>query len=423
MLTLLSINNYFYRRGGSEAVFFDHNELFASQGWNIIPFAMQHPNNLESSWSKYFVEQLDIEQSGGITNKFIKASKSIYSLEAKRKIGQLIDKTNPSLAHGHNIYHHLSPSILGAIKSAGIPVILTLHDLKIACPAYKMMTHDGVCERCRGGRLDQVIWNRCIHGSVSLSGVVFLEAVLHRLLRSYHRHVDTFIVPSQFFIDKFVEWGWNKNQFRYVPNFVSSEEIQPDFEVGNSFVYFGRLAAEKGVATLIRAAEEAKVHLKIVGSGPMENELRKLAESSAVNTEFVGYHSGEALYDIVRKARAVVLPSEWYENAPISILEAYAMGKPVIGAAIGGIPEMIIEHQTGLTFQSGSVESLVEALSTMAKKSDGAISTMGRACREYVERQFSKTAYYQRCLSVYGEFASIDSDKLHCDIIQGKSCI
>jgi glycosyltransferase involved in cell wall biosynthesis len=400
MPALLSINNYHYRRGGAESVFLDHNELFTERGWEVIPFAMQHPSNLESKWQDYFVDEIEFGESYGIYDKLVKAGKSVYSFEARKKVKRLISETRPLLAHGHNIYHHLSPSILGAIKSEGVPVVLTLHDLKIACPAYKMMTHDGVCERCRNGRLDHVIWNRCVHNSYSASSLVFVEAVLHKLLRSYQRNVDAFIVPSKFFIKKFVEWGWDESLFRHIPNFVDTEQFKPSFKPGNHFVYFGRLSAEKGVATLIKAVRQADVYLKIVGTGPIESGLRKLAGNDG-RIDFLGYKSGQDLHDQIRSARAVVLPSEWYENAPISILESYALGKPVIGASIGGIPEMIIPGQTGYCFEHGSVDSLANVLESIMQESDGQVARMGEAARSYVEKQFSTEAYYERCLSVY----------------------
>src|SRR5690606_14766821 len=145
-------------------------------------------------------------------------------------------------AHVHNIYHHLSPSILSVLNELGVPAVMTAHDLKIACPNNKMLNARGICERCKGGRYFQVILNRCVLDSVAASAIVAMESSLHRWLRTYEKYLDRIVVPSRFFIDKFVEWGWNRDKFVHVPNFVDATRFEPCFEPGRHLVYFGRLA-------------------------------------------------------------------------------------------------------------------------------------------------------------------------------------
>jgi glycosyltransferase involved in cell wall biosynthesis len=315
----------------------------------------------------------------------------------------LLDRVRPDVAHGHNIYHHISPSILGLLKRRGIPTLLTLHDLKIACPAYTMLTHDGVCERCRGGRLQQVVLNRCIGNSTAMSLVVMLEAVVHELLGSYRRCVDRFIVPSRFYIDKLCEWGWPRPLFKHVPNFVDSRRYEPRYEPGRPFMYFGRLMRQKGPDTLIRAAAAARLPLRIAGQGPELASMQGLANDLKADVTFLGHLSGTALHDAIRGSRAVVLPSEWYENAPVSVLEAYALGKPVIGARIGGIPELVRENLTGICFESGNADSLASALHDIASRPDTEMEDMGRRARAWVEREFSPEIYRGRILAAYAE--------------------
>ena len=310
--------------------------------------------------------------------KLVRIPKVIYSFEARRKLGRLLDSSRPDVCHAHNIYHHISPSILGLLQRRGIPTVVTLHDLKIACPQYQMLAPDGICERCRGGRLHNVALHRCIKGSVWLSTVVMAEAVLHRLLGSYRRCVSIFVVPSRFYIDKFVEWGMPRSKFRHIPNFVDAQRFAPRYAPGKAFVYFGRVSREKGLATLIRSAAAARCPLLIAGTGPALEEMRALATRLAADVKFLGYLEGDALHEIIRGARATVLPSEWYENAPVSVLEAYALGKPVIGANIGGIPELIRENETGLTFTSGNEPSLTAAMRAIAERSDAQVQEMGR---------------------------------------------
>ena len=403
MSTLLAINNYYYRRGGAETVYLEHNRMFETLGWSVIPFAMKHAENLETPWSQYFVEEIEFGARYSFREKLVRIPKVIYSFEARRKLARLLATVRADVCHAHNIYHHISPSILGLLHARGIPTVLTLHDLKIACPAYNMLAHDGICERCRGGRLHNVVLHRCIKGSAGLSAVVMIEAVVHRLLGSYARCVDRYVVPSRFYIEKLCEWGMPRILFRHIPNFVDANRYRPAYTPGKAFVYFGRVSREKGLTTLVRAASAARCRLNIVGSGPQLEELRALAAGLGARVAFLGYLTGDDLHNVVRDARAVVLPSEWYENAPMSVLEAYALGKPLVGARIGGIPELIRDNETGVSFVSGDQMSLAAALRDMVGRSDREIESMGRCARRWVENAFTAAAYRDRILEAYRE--------------------
>jgi glycosyltransferase involved in cell wall biosynthesis len=403
MPTLLAINNYYYRRGGAETVYLDHNRMLEGLGWQVVPFAMRHPENLPTPWSKYFVDEIEFGQPYSFREKVARIPKVVYSFEARRKLSRLLANVQVDVCHAHNVYHHISPSILGLLRARGIPTVLTLHDLKIACPAYHMLAHDGICERCRGGRLHNVLLNRCIKGSAALSAIVMVEAVVHRLLGSYARCVDRFIVPSRFYVEKLCEWGMPRRLFNYIPNFIDTERYGPSFAAGRGFVYFGRVSPEKGLRTLVQAAADARCPLVIAGSGPQLQELRALAAELKAEVAFPGFLSGDELHTVVRDSRAVVLPSEWYENAPMSVLEAYALGKPIIGARIGGIPELVRENETGVCFTSGDRASLAAALTGMTARTDGEIEGMGRRAREWVESAFTVAAYRDRIMSAYSE--------------------
>ena len=398
---LLAINNYFYRRGGAEAVFFDHMAMFAGIGWDVVPFAMQHDENEPSPWSGYFVSEIEYGRRTGPLRKAAQAASILYSFEAQRNIGRLIEQARPSVAHAHNVYHHLSPAIFSTLKAAGIPVAMTVHDLKLACPAYKMLRDGKVCEDCKGGRVYNVLRHRCIKDSWALSGLVLVETVLHRALGLYRDKVDRLVVPSRFYIDKLVEWGWPRGMMVHIPNFVNVEDYAAAWDEGDYFVFAGRLAPEKGIATLIRAAALSGQRLMLAGTGPEEEALRRLAAETGADVTFCGYLSGDALHALIGRSRALALPSEWYENAPISVLEAYALGRPVIGAAIGGIPEMIREGETGLLSVPGDAHSLAAALAAMAAKGAAGRAAMGQAGRAWIAAEFSAAAYRERTLDLY----------------------
>ncbi|MBK9132743.1 MAG: glycosyltransferase family 4 protein [Gammaproteobacteria bacterium] len=372
-------------------------------GWRVAPFSMRHSNNIDSPWSDYFVEEIEFGSEYSLWGKIRRVPKVVYSLEARRRVRRLLDVFPADICHAHNIYHHISPSILHLIKQRGIPIVMTLHDLKLACPAYNMLANDGICERCKDGRIYNVLRHSCIKGSVTLSAVVMAETLLHRALKTFERHIDRFIVPSHFYMAKLAEWGWDKSRFLYIPNALDVETFSVDYVPGKSFVYFGRLSREKGISTLIKAASIAGVSLTIVGTGPDEHLLRKLSKDEGADVTFLGYLKGQKLHDVVRSARAVVLPSEWYENAPLSVMEAYALGKPVIGATIGGIPELIQNGITGATFESGSIRELAEILARFSCLPDSDMSNMGHAGRSWIEREFNMDQYGSRMLSLYRE--------------------
>jgi len=402
---LLSINNYFYPRGGAEVLFLEQNRLFEHAGWQVVPFAMRHPQNLPTPWADYFPDEIEFGRSYGLGTKLLHAQRVVFSLQSRRKMHDLLERVRPRIAHAHNIYHHLSPSILPTLRKAGIPVVMTVHDLKLACPAYTMMAANKPCERCRGGRIHNVAVHRCIKGSLGLSSLIMVETFVHRLLRLYDANVSRFVVPSRFVLDKLVAWGWAPDRFAHIPNFVDVERFAADRPIGDRFVYCGRLQNLKGVETLVRAAAVAKRPLTIVGSGPEERRLRTLSAELRADVEFLGHLPKEALAGVVQSARAVVVPSEVNENSPLALLEGYAAGRPVIGARIGGIPELVREEETGVLFPSGDVEALAAALDRLTSLPDMRLSEMGAAGRRWVEQDFTATRYRNRLLDLY---ASLD---------------
>lgn len=400
---LLSLNTYNYRRGGSDVVFLEHDAMFRARGWDTAVMTMHHPKNESSPWSRFFADEIEFGHEYGALKRLAMAGKVIYSGEARRKVSALLDEFPADIAHAHCIYHHLSPSVLVELKQRAIPTVMTAHDLKLACPAYKMLNRGGVCEKCRTGNLLHLVANRCIRDSLPVSTLIMLESAAHKSLRLYQRNLDRVVVPSLFYKQKLMEWGWSEQQLAYIPNYVDVAAYTPRYEPGDYFFYFGRLAMEKGVATLIRAAAHAGVKLRIAGTGPEGDALKALAAETGGDVEFLGFVSGEPLWTWVREARAIVLPSEWYENAPMSVLEAYASGKPAIGARIGGIPEMVQSEETGLLFESGNVGELADCMRRLADAPNDAVSTMGHAARHYVSATFTSQRYQDDMLALYAE--------------------
>lgn len=401
MTRLLNVNNYHYRRGGSDVVYLEHGAMLQALGFECGWFAMQHPKNDPTPWSEGFVDEIEFGHDYSLAQKIVMAAKVVWSWEARAKLARLLDRFPADIAHLHCISHHLSPAILPLLAERGVPAVLTAHDLKIACPNYKMRNRGGTCERCKDGSVLNVVRHRCVQDSLAASAVVAVESGLHRALGTWQRHLAAIVCPSRFFVDKFVEWGWPRERFVHVPNWVDAERFEPGFEPGAYALYFGRLILDKGLATMLRAAHAAKLPLKWAGTGPDEAALRALAAELGADVEFLGYRSGDELHRIVRGARCVVLASELYENAPMMVLEAMALGKPVVGARIGGIPEVIDEGVTGWLFASGSVDELAARLSAVKALPDEQLASMGRAARQMVEQRFSRQRYVQQMLALY----------------------
>lgn len=401
-MKLLSLNSYHYRRGGSDAVYFSTSEMFEKAGWDVACMAMHHPKNVDSPWSRYFAEEIEYGFEYSLPRKLLLASRVIYNFEAQDRLTELLDVFQPDVAHAHCLYHHLSPSVLQLLRKRGVPVVLTAHELKTVCPAYAMRNHKGVCEECKGGSYLPLLRNRCIKGSLAASAVVFLEASLQRAMNTYQSCVDVVVCPSRFFQAKLAEWGWPEHKLRYVPNFFDTGRPLEAAPPGERFLYFGRLSHEKGLATLIQAARRAGVGLDLVGDGPQRAELEALA-TGAENIRFLGYCSGDALWNALRGCKAVVLPSEWYENAPMSVLEAYSFGKPVVGARIGGIPELVLEGQTGWLFRSGDASELSHLLEKVDRLEPDARMAIARSCNDFVSSRFSRQTYFQSMKSLFDE--------------------
>lgn len=397
---LLSINAYHYHRGGADNVYLAHADAFERRGWDVCFQSMHHPENIPSRYSEFFSDEIDYAAQVSVFQRLRDAGRIIYSLESKAKMAALLDENDVDLAHVHSIYHHQSPSVLVELRRRGIPVVLTAHDLKLACPSYTMLNHTGVCERCKGGRLWNVVKYRCIKNSAAASALIMVESAFHKTFKLYKNYVDVVITPSNFYREKLIEWGWDRNKVVHVNNFVSSfGAVSP--KPGRAILYLGRLSPEKGLHTLIEASALSGVPVEIAGRGPQEESLKELTAKLNAPVKFHGFLSGEQIPRAIDQARATVLPSEWYENGPMSAIESLFRGKPIIGANIGGIPELIREHQTGWLFQSGDKHSLSNVLQTVSGLKDDDLMSMAAQCIEFAKSAYSEAGYFSRVAEIY----------------------
>jgi glycosyltransferase involved in cell wall biosynthesis len=402
-LRVLLVNKFYFPLGGTETCFFQLQELLRQNHHSVLVFSTRDPRNLRSPQSPFFVEKIDYNAPDIPLGKRVKFGlRLIYSFDAARKIDALLQKDTPDIAHLHNICHQLSPSILPVLRRHGIPIVQTLHDLKLICPGYRMLSPRGVCERCRGGGYYNAILQRCIKGSLGFSALNCVEAYFHKAIGIYDI-VDLFISPSAFHKNKLTSFGCDQRKIRVLPNFVKPDPA-PSLGPGSYVLYCGRLGGEKGLLTLVRALRsEPDISLVIAGAGPEETALRKFVRNNRMNNvRFVGFVTGEEKTRLMREARFFVVPSECYENCSLSVLEAFAHGKPVVGARIGGIPEQVQPGVNGLLFESGNAEDLREKIRRLYFRLDDVIE-MGKNAWRKARDVYSPDAHYRNLMKIYGE--------------------
>lgn len=404
-MKVLMCNSFYYLRGGSERCFFDLTALLESHGHEVIPFSMQDPHNRPSAYSRYFTSNIDFPSrlgpEGNWKSKLAVAERTIYSREARDKITQLIADTKPDIAHVHGIAHETSPSILPAIQRAGIPVVQTLHDYKLLCPNTSFISHGQICERCKTHKYYQVVFNRCKRDSLAASLLAGVETTLHRAFKLYESNVDLFITPSEFLRQKLEEYGIENRVVR-IPNFIDLQRIKPTDKKENHFIYYGRLSSVKGVHTLLAAMREVpRSCLFIAGTGDEEAALRQYAvDNHLQNVRFLGHLTSEELFPLVSTALFSIVPSEWYENYSMSVLESLAARTPVIGASIGGIPEQVRDGYNGLLFEPGNVHELAQKINYLLDRPE-LLTKMGRGGREQVENENNPDRHFRLTMDVY----------------------
>lgn len=402
-MNILFLNNYHYLRGGAERVFFDEMQLLEKYGHETATFARRHVKDTYSEYKNFFPQDIKTD-AVNFSLEALRALKEIfYSFGTKRALYQLLRQDRPDLAHAHNIYGRLTSSVLDLLADMDIPILMTLHDYKLICPNYKMYYRSQTCEDCKGTRFYMAVINRCHKNSFIASMIYALESYFCFWSKKYTNNVNLFITPSLFMKNKVVQFGWPEDRIAYLPNYITSSELDPNFDPGNYFLYLGRLSSEKGITTLINSfkmVDHARARLLVVGEGPIRKKLEENTSGDR-RIHFTGYLSGDSLVKVTRNALAMILPSEWYENAPISILESFASGKPVIGSRIGGIPEMIDDGINGYLFEPGNMDDLREKLELILSMPDKQIREMGQAARQKVEREYNPELHYERLMDIY----------------------
>ncbi len=404
-MRVLQINKFFFRRGGAEAVFFATIEGLRRRGHEVAEFSTQSRNNLSSDYSAFFAPAVPELSQVRDWETSIRIFRRLFrSKEMENNLNALIAAVEPQVAHLHNVYHHFSAGLFHVLKKRGIPIALTVHDVQPMCPNHRMVrgTGEALCEKCYRHRYYNCWRYRCIHKSRGHSAVGALEAYYWHLKNIWDL-VDIFICPSQFMLDKMVQWGFSKEKMHLARNPFEAPSDYP--ALGTKIAYLGRFHPEKGIRFLARALCELRDYKAVVaGDGPDGRWLEIFARQYSLgNVEISGWVHGEAWRRLISEARVVVVPSLFYENCSMTILEALANGRLVVAADRGGNRELIINGATGFLVAPENSDALAMGIRQAMNLSTSAADEMGRAGRALVLKNHDPGDYFDRLEKIYAE--------------------
>ena len=386
-MRILQIHNFYQQPGGEDIVLANEEKLLTRHGHEVVQYVMHN------------------DSINGMT-KLQVAAKTIWNSDSHRAVGQKIEKYGIDVVHAHNTFPLISPAVYYAARTAKVPVVQTLHNYRLLCPAATFFRDGRLCEDCMGKRFAwPALLHSCYRDSFAASAVSAVLQAGHRAAHTYRSKVNAYVALSKFSMEKFVEGGLPRQLITVKPNFVMDDPGIGSGQGaggGKRYVLFaGRLAREKGLHTLLRAWSQFSqpVSLKIAGDGPLRGEVEALAQSLP-NVEYLGYCARPRVYELMRNAALLVFPSEWYEASPLSVMEAMACGTPVLAADHGSLTEMIVPGKSGMLFPAGDADALVRSLESLFDGEDQ-LCDMRYSTRQYYEAHFAPGPNYDALMAIY----------------------
>lgn len=393
-MKILIVNKFLHPNGGSETYIFKIGAELKKMGHEVQYFGMEHSGRIVGNDLELYTEDMDFH-SGSVLSKLSYPLKTVYSADAKKKMLAVLRSFKPDVVHLNNFNYQLTPSVIVAVKiyekesGKKVNIVYTAHDYQLVCPNHMMMTPDGsVCEKCAGGNFINCFKNSCIHSSRLKSLIGSAEGYFWKY-KNIYSCIDTVICPTAFMESKITLNPVFSGKTKVLYNFVD-EVDKIEVKKENYALFFGRYSAEKGMETIIAAND---IDFICAGSGPLEEKI-----NSCSHIKNVGFKKGAQLENLIRKAACSVYPSIWYENCPFSVMESISYGTPVVGADIGGIPELIDNGKTGLLFEPGNVADFSDKVNSIIKNKQLA-SEMSTNC--YDKKFTSLSQYCDELLCVY----------------------
>lgn len=398
-MKILMVNKFHYLKGGSEKYYFELADLLRKKGHEVAFFSMKDEKNKYTDCKEYFVEPIDLNNGSKL-----KALDVIYSKNNKQKMKETLEEFKPDIVHLNNFQRQLSSSIVEAINEKNIPIVFTAHDVQAICPAIVMLDNNkNVCEKCMNGKYINCIKNKCVKNSTLKSVLGAIEGNYYRNKKIYKEKIDYIITPSEFYRKKMIEDGIDENKIEAIHNFINIEDYNIETTNNNYALYVGRLSKEKGILKLVEAFSRLDNRkLYIAGDGPEKNEIERIIKEKNLqnNIKLLGFLKQEEVKKYISEASFVVIPSIWYENCPYSILETQAIGKPVIGANIAGIPELVKDKENGLIYDYDNVDELEKSMKLLFENEKLA-NEYGENAKKYAKNNYDKEIYYKKINNIY----------------------
>jgi len=407
-MKIIQANKYFHLKGGAERYVLSLSDWLTKQGHVVLPFAMKHESNLPAS-DRYFVSPVQTQQVLFGMGALKTVGRMLYSFEARRKMDLLIDREKPQLCHIHNIYTQISPSILHTLKDHRLPTVMTVHDHHLISPQYNIWA-DGCGNDYRDLGIVRGTYLKFHKGSHAASFAQILTYKVHRWMQIYQKQIDLFICPSQYMQRQMIRGGFPREKLRVNAYGYDGSSMKPRYDHDGYVLFVGRLSEEKGAQTVIQIAKMLpEVRFKIVGRGPQMDYLHRLALGMR-NVEFLGFREGDELNELYRGAIALLVPSRVHEVFPLTILEAMAAGKPVIASHVGGVPEVVEDHVTGILVQPTDLGGWIEAVLRLFYDADFQ-NQLSRNARHVLDTKFRVEDHYRRLMQIYEEAIRLNEKK------------
>ena len=400
-MKILLVNKFHYLKGGCEKYYFELGDLLKQHGHEIAFFSMKSDKNVKTNEKEYFVDEIDLNNGSKL-----KALDVIYSKKNKRKMLQVIEDFKPDVIHLNNFQRQLSESIVEAANKKKVPVVFTAHDVQAICPAITMLdSKKQICELCKNGKYLNCIKKKCVKDSLLKSMLAAFEGKYYRVKKVYNKKISWIVVPSNFYKQKMIEDGIEEKHITAIHNFVDLDEYNLELQDEGFALYIGRLSKEKGILNLIEAFSSIEGRkLFIAGDGPEKQRIENIIKERHIENRIVllGYLKQEKVKEYICKARFVVVPSIWYENCPYSVMETLAIGKPVIGANIAGIPELVNDKINGLLYKYDSISEL-EAKMKILNEIPKLAKQYGEKEKKIATDDYDKEKYYSKIMDIYNK--------------------
>lgn len=385
-MKVLLAHNYYRSSApsGEDAVFRNERALLEKKGIEVILFERFNDDIDDSTLSRRLGVAMDCA----------------WSRATYEEISALIRKVRPDIAHFHNTFPLISPSAYAACQASGVPVVQTLHNYRLICAGALLQRDGHTCEDCVGTTLLPALRHRCYRGSLSATGAVVWMLARNRWRGTYKTLVNRYIALTKFAAGRLIAGGLPRERMTVKPNFLPDVPV-PGTGGGGYAVYVGRLSEEKGVRTLLAAWKWVTgLPLKILGDGPLRQELARLAEQENLPVEFLGFCGREEILQLVGRAELQILPAEWYEGFPMVVLEAYACGTPLVASRIGSVDEIIEEGETGVKFEPGNALDLAEKVNLLWAK-QSRLTSLRHKARQLFDENYTADKNYSELMAIY----------------------